>query len=133
MLHTFKDYCAFLFFKGATLKDPKGILLIQQTKNVQARQIRFQSIKEITKIAPNLRAYIFEAIKVENAALKIEFKKELAPIPVEFRKVIDKKPALKKAFNPLTPGRHRAYLFYFSSPKLSKHETRGSVSMWSIY
>ena len=121
LIHGFKEYCAFLFFKGALLNDPEGIL-IQQTKNVQsARQIRFTNVREIAKMEKSLKAYIYEAIEVERAGLKVKLKKtEDFTIPEEFQKRLDKKAALKKAFNALTPGRQRQYLFYFSQPKQSK-------------
>ncbi|MES1219085.1 MAG: DUF1801 domain-containing protein, partial [Bacteroidota bacterium] len=106
LIHGFKEYCALLFFKGALLNDPNGIL-IQQTKNVQAaRQIRFTTIKEIVKMEKILKAYIYEAIEVERAGLKVRLKKTSEyKIPEEFQKQLDKKPALKKAFDTLTPGR----------------------------
>jgi len=121
LIHGFKEYCAFLFFKGALLKDSKGIL-IQQTENVQsARQIRFTNVKEIVKIKSTLRAYIYEAVEVEEAGLKVDFKKTADfSIPEELQNKLDKKPALKKAFNALTPGRQRAYIFYFASAKQPK-------------
>lgn len=121
LIHAFKDYCAFLFFKGALLKDPEGIL-IQQTENVQsARQIRFTSVKEITKMKRTLKAYIYEAIEVEKAGLKVEMKKTTEfNVPEEFQKKLDKTPGLKKAFHALTPGRQRGYLLYFSQAKQSK-------------
>jgi len=121
LLHVFKEYCAMLFFKGALLKDTKGIL-VQQTKNVQAaRQVRFTNAKEITRLAPTLKAYIYEAIEVEKAGLKVNLKKtaELT-MPEEFKNRLNKNPALKKAFAALTPGRQRGYLLYFSSAKQSK-------------
>jgi uncharacterized protein YdeI (YjbR/CyaY-like superfamily) len=121
LIHGFKEYCALLFFKGALLKDAKGIL-IQQTKNVQAaRQIRFTSVREIVKLKPILKAYIYEAIEVEQAGLKVNLRKTTKfTIPEEFQKKLDKIHALKTAFNALTPGRQRAYLLYFSAPKQSK-------------
>ena len=121
LIHVFKGYCALLFFKGALLKDTKGIL-IQQTKNVQAaRQIRFTNVREIVKLEPVIKAYIYEAIEVEKAGLKVTLKKtEEYIIPEEFKKKLDKNAALKKAFEALTPGRQRAYIFHFSQPKQSK-------------
>ena len=121
MIHAFKEYCALLFFKGALLKDSKHIL-IQQTENVQAaRQIRFTNVGEIVKKEKVLKAYIYEAIEVEEAGLKVSFKetKEF-PMPEEFQKKLDKTSALKKAFYALTPGRQRGYLLYFSQAKQSK-------------
>jgi uncharacterized protein YdeI (YjbR/CyaY-like superfamily) len=121
VIHGFKEYCALLFFKGALLGDAKSIL-IQQTKNVQAaRQIRFTNVRDIDKLGKTLKAYIHAAIEVEKAGLKVKLKKTSDfPIPVEFRKKLDEIPALKTAFDALTPGRQRAYLFHFSSPKQSK-------------
>ena len=121
LLHGFKEYCALLFFKGALLNDPNSIL-IQQTENVQAaRQIRFTSSREIVKVEKILKAYIYEAIEVEKAGLKVNFKKTSEfKIPEEFQKQLNKSSALKKSFDALTPGRQRAYIFYFSQPKQSK-------------
>jgi uncharacterized protein YdeI (YjbR/CyaY-like superfamily) len=121
LIHVFKEYCAFLFFKGALLKDTKGIL-IQQTENVQAaRQIRFTNLAEITKLEKTLKAYIYEAVKVEETGLKVDFKKTKEfTMPEEFQRKLEKNPALKKSFSALTPGRQRGYLLYFSSAKQSK-------------
>ena len=118
LLHGFKDYCAVLFFKGALLKDPKGIL-IQQTANVQAaRQIRFTSVREIVAMKSTLKAYIREAVEVEKSGLEVDFKKTSEfKTPAEFQKKLDEDPALKTAFKALTPGRQRAYLLYFSAAK----------------
>jgi len=131
LIHGFKEYCAILFVKGALLKNTKGIL-IQQTKNVQsARQIRFTNVREIVKLKSVLKAYINEAIAVEKAGLKVNFKKTSEfSIPKEFQNKLDENLALKEAFYALTPGRQRAYLFYFSQPKLSKtREARVEKSM----
>jgi len=121
LIHGFKEYCALLFFKGALLKDAKGIL-IQQTKNVQsARQIRFTSAREIVKMKPILKTYIREAIEVERAGLKVPLKKTKEfGVPEEFQNKLSNDRALKKAFKTLTPGRQRGYLLYFSAPKQSK-------------
>jgi uncharacterized protein YdeI (YjbR/CyaY-like superfamily) len=121
LMHGFKEYCALLFMKGALLKDANGIL-IQQTENVQAaRQIRFTNVREIVKMETVLKSYIYEAIEVEKAGLKVNFKKTTEfKIPEEFRKKLDEIPALRTAFEALTPGRQRAYIVYFSAPKLSK-------------
>jgi uncharacterized protein YdeI (YjbR/CyaY-like superfamily) len=134
LIHEFKEYCAFLFFKGALLKDANGIL-VQQTENVQsARQIRFTNVQEIVEMEPTLKAYINEAIEVEKAGLKVDFKKITEYIiPEELQKKLDEIPALKTAFNALTPGRQRAYIFYFSAPKQSKtRESRIEKSMPQI-
>ena len=121
LIHGFKEYCALLFFKGALLNDPKGIL-IQQTKNVQvARQIRFTSADEIASMEPVLKSYIRQAIKVEKAGVKVPLKKTSEfKMPDEFRNVLDATPALKKAFYALTPGRQRGYILYFGDAKQSK-------------
>jgi len=121
LIHDFKDYCALLFHKGVLLKDTHNIL-IQQTENVQVgRQIRFTSLKEIKELAPVLKAYIYEAIEVEKAGLKVELKKTTEfNMPEEFEKKLNEDSALKTAFEALTPGRQRGYLLYFSSAKQSK-------------
>ena len=121
LIHSFKEYTALLFFKGALMKDPNGIL-IQQTENVQsARQIRFTSLKEITRSAKILKAYIQEAIAVEKSGQKVEFKETKEyPVPEELQIKFDELPALRDAFYALTPGRQRGYLLHFASPKLSK-------------
>jgi uncharacterized protein YdeI (YjbR/CyaY-like superfamily) len=121
LIHVFKEYCALLFFKGALLKDANGIL-IQQTENVQAgRQIRFTNLREIVEMEPILKAYIHEAIDVEKAGLKVNYKKATEfIIPEEFINKFEEVPGLQDAFDALTPGRQRAYILYFSSPKQSK-------------
>lgn len=134
LIHTFKEYCALLFFKGALLNDADGIL-IQQTENVQAaRQARFTGTREIIDRASVLKAYIYEAIEVEKAGLKVTLKKTPEfNMPEEFQKKLNKTPALKKAFEGLTPGRQRAYLLYFSAPKQSRtRESRIEKSMQQI-
>ena len=120
IIQGFKEYCALMFCKGALLRDPKGIL-IQQTKHVQAaRQIRFTNVREIVKMESILRAYIHEAIEAEKAGLKVHFKKNPEPIPEELQHKLDEIPALKTAFESLTPGRQRAYILYFTAAKHSK-------------
>jgi uncharacterized protein YdeI (YjbR/CyaY-like superfamily) len=121
LIHGFKDYCAILFFKGAIMEDPKGIL-IQQTKNVQsARQIRFTNLDQIVKLEPIIKAYVKEAVRVEKAGLKVALKKPTEyKMPDEFKRVLQSNRKLEKAFYALTPGRQRGYLLYFSSAKQSK-------------
>jgi uncharacterized protein YdeI (YjbR/CyaY-like superfamily) len=134
LIHVFKEYCALLFFKGSLLNDPGGIL-IQQTKNVQvARQIRFTSVQDIVKRKSMLKAYVYEAIEVEKAGLKVTLKTtEAFTMPDEFKDKLNKTPSLKKAFQALTPGRQRAYLLYFSAAKQSKtRESRIEKSMPDI-
>ena len=134
LIHGFKDYCALLFHKGALLQDSHGIL-IQQTENVQAaRQIRFTNVQEIIEMETILKAYIYEAIEVEKAGLEVNFKKATEfIIPEEFQSKLDEIPALKTAFDVLSPGRQRAYILYFSGPKQSKtRESRVEKSMQQI-
>ncbi|MGF9942835.1 YdeI family protein [Priestia megaterium] len=121
LIHGFKEYCALLFPKDALLQDSHG-LLIQQTENVQgARQIRFTNVQEIVEKEDILKAYIYEAIEVEKNGLKVEAKKpEELVIPEELQRKFDDTPALKTAFEALTPGRQRAYILYFSKAKQSK-------------
>ncbi|CAI8874144.1 DUF1801 domain-containing protein [Priestia megaterium] len=121
LIHGFKEYCALLFPKGSLLQDSHGIL-IQQTENVQgARQIRFTNVQEIVEKEAILKAYIYEAIEVEKAGLKVKAKKpEELIIPEELQHKFDEIPALKTAFTTLTPGRQRAYILYFSGAKQSK-------------
>src|SRR5437870_4725736 len=121
LIHGFKNYCALLFFKGALLKDAKGIL-VQQTENVQAaRQIRFTNVRAIVEMEHVLKTYIKEAIEVEKAGLEVNYKKTSEfVIPEEFQNRLDESPALKTAFAALTPGRQRGYILYFSAAKQSK-------------
>ncbi len=121
LIHDFKEYCAFLFFKGALLNDANGIL-VQQTENVQAaRQIRFTNVRDIVEMKTTLKAYIYEAMEVERAGLKVELKPTAEfVIPAEFQNKLDEIPALRTAFQALTPGRQRGYILFFSAPKQSK-------------
>lgn len=121
LIHGFKEYCALLFFKGALLHDTDSIL-VQQTANVQAaRQIRFTGLAQITGLAPVLKTYIYQAIEVEKAGLKVNLKTtdEFA-MPQEFQDKLEHIPVLKAAFEALTPGRQRAYLLHFAQPKQAK-------------
>ena len=134
LIHGFKEYCAILFVKGALLHDDQKIL-IQQTENVQAgRQIRFTDVREITAMEPVLKAYIHEAIEVEKAGLEVNFKKNTEYIiPEELQTQFTALPALKTAFEALTPGRQRAYILYFSAPKQAKtREARVEKSVQQI-
>ncbi|WP_088072522.1 YdeI/OmpD-associated family protein [Gottfriedia luciferensis] len=134
LIHGFKEYCAILFHKGSLLKDKNGIL-IQQTENVQAaRQIRFTDVQQIIEMEETIKEYIKEAIEVEKAGLKVDFKESKEyTIPEEFQNKLDEFPNLKAAFEALTPGRQRAYLLYFSAPKQSKtRESRVEKYMGQI-
>jgi Uncharacterized protein conserved in bacteria len=121
LIHGFKAYCAFLFIKGALLRDTNGVL-VRQTEHVQAgRQIRFADVRAIREMEPVLKAYIYEAVEAEKAGLEVNFEKNTEyRIPEELQNKFDEIPALKTAFEALTPGRQRAYIFYFSEPKQSK-------------
>lgn len=121
LIHYFKEYCAYLFFKGALMNDANGIL-IQQTENVQsARQVRFTSVAEIVELEPVLKAYIHEAIEIEKAGLKVEMKKTKDfAVAEEFQAKLDAMPVLKNAFEALTPGRQKGYLLYFAQAKQAK-------------
>lgn len=125
LIHVFKEYCALLFFKGALLQDTEAIL-VQQTENTQAtRQIRFTDVREIMDMETVIKTYIYEAIEVEKAGLKVPLKQTAEFItPDELQQKMDEIPALKTAFYALTPGRQRGYLLHFSAPKQS--QTRAS-------
>jgi uncharacterized protein YdeI (YjbR/CyaY-like superfamily) len=126
IIQGFKAYCALLFFKGVLMKDPKAILVKTGVNTIVGRQIRFTDVREVAKMQSTLKAYIYEAIAVEKAGLKVVVPKDAAlNFPAEFQKRLDENPALKTAFMALTPGRQRAYNFYFSGAKQSKtRETR---------
>jgi uncharacterized protein YdeI (YjbR/CyaY-like superfamily) len=120
LIHGFKEYCAVLFMKGALLKDAKG-LLVAPGKMQSGRQIRFTNVREITQMEPTLKAYIREAIEAEKSGLKVRHKTTAEfKVPEEFKEKLKEAPALKAAFDALTPGRQRGYLFYFSGAKQSK-------------
>jgi len=121
LIHVFKEYCAYLLFKGALMNDVHAIL-VQQSKNVQsARQIRFTNVSEVISLQKIIKEYLLQAIEIEKSGLKVELKKtEEYDITVEFEDKLSAMPALKKAFEKLTPGRRRAYLLFFSAPKQSK-------------
>ena len=118
IIQGFKEFCALLFCKGALLNDPNGIL--KKFGWQAARRIPFTNVREIVKMEPILKAYIYEAIEAEKAGLKVNFKTNPEPIPEELQKKLDEIPALKTAFAALTPGRQRGYILYFSAPKQSK-------------
>jgi uncharacterized protein YdeI (YjbR/CyaY-like superfamily) len=130
LISAFKEYCALTFFKGALLKDAHGILSKPGENSQAARLIRFTDVREIGRMEAILKAYIYEAIEVEKAGLKVDFKKSSEYImPEEFQNKLDKIPHLKTAFEALTPGRQRGYILYFSQPKQSR--TRESrIARW---
>src|SRR5437868_7174669 len=118
IIQGFKEFCALLFCKGALLNDPKGIL--KKFGWQAARRIPFTGVREIVEMELILKAYIHEAIEVEKAGLKVNFKQNPEPIPEEFQNKLGESPALKTAFEALTPGRQRGYILYFSGAKQSK-------------
>src|SRR5947199_4049850 len=127
IIQGFKEFCALLFCKGALLTDPKGIL--KKFGWQAARRIPFTNVREIVEMEPILNAYIHEAIETERAGLIVNFSMDTEPIPEELQKKLDEIPALKTAFEALTPGRQRGYVLYFSGAKQSK--TRESrVEKW---
>ncbi|KAF6659335.1 YdeI/OmpD-associated family protein [Paenibacillus polymyxa] len=134
IIQGFKEHCALMFFKGALLKDPNGILIKPGEDTQAGRQIRFTNVEEIVEMETILKAYIIEAVEVEKAGLKVDFKKNTELIfPEEFQAKLDENPALKTAFAALTPGRQRAYIMHFSAPKQSKtRESRIEKCMQDI-
>lgn len=133
IIQGFKNYFALLFFKGGIMKDPHHLLL-KMGENTQAgRQLRFENVQDILDKKQIIKDYIFEAIEIEERGEKVEIKKEAIPIPEEFQIKLNENPELKNAFESLTPGRQRGYLFYFSSPKQSKtRESRIEKSIPNI-
>src|SRR5881409_3893063 len=131
IIQGFKEFCALLFCKGALLTNPKGIL--KKFGWQAARRIPFTNVREIVEMEPILNAYIHEAIEAEKAGLEVNFKKNPEPIPEELQNKLDEIPALKTAFDALTPGRQRAYILYFSAAKQSKtRESRVEKCMQQI-
>ena len=131
IIQGFKEFCALMFCKGALLKDPNGIL--KEFGWQAARRIPFTNVREIVEMEPILKAYICEAIEAEKAGLKIRLKKKPEPIPKELQDKLDEIPALKAAFDGLTPGRQRGYILYFSAAKQSKtRESRVEKCMRQI-
>lgn len=121
LIHGFKDYCALLFHKGVLLKDTAQ-LLIQQTENVQSgRQLRFTHIGQIANLRETIANYIQEAVAIEKSGAKVNMRKtEDYPVPEEFTKALNEDKELQHAFLSLTPGRQKAYLFYFNQAKQAK-------------
>jgi uncharacterized protein YdeI (YjbR/CyaY-like superfamily) len=121
VLGPMKDSCAFAFFKGALLKDPHGVLTRPGQHSQSARWIKFTSTREIAEMKSVLKSYIREAIQIEKSGLKVKLKKTSdLKLPEEFQLMLDEFPDVKKAFEALTPGRQRAYIYHFSAPKQSK-------------
>jgi len=121
ILQEFKEYCAMMFFKGALLKDPQGILVKPGENSHAARQIRFTHVKQLQDLELTIKKYIQEAVEVEKAGLQVEVKKVSEyTMPKELLDKFEEIPKLKEAFESLTPGRQKAYILYFSKAKQSK-------------
>lgn len=133
IIQGFKDYFALLFFKGGLMKDSQN-LLVKMGENTQAgRQMRFENVQDILDKKSIIKDYIFEAVEIEERGEKVEIKREATPVPEEFQIRLNENPELKSAFESLTPGRQRAYLFHFSAPKQSKtRESRIEKSIPNI-
>ena len=133
IVSAFKDYCAVSFFKGSLLSDNNGILKKPGENSQATRYFKFTGVQEIIEMETILKAYVNEAIEVEKAGLKVDFKKNPEPIPEELQKRMDEDPVLKNAFEELTPGRQRGYILFFSAPKQSKtRESRINQSIGKI-
>ncbi|MFT3934837.1 MAG: YdeI/OmpD-associated family protein [Chitinophagaceae bacterium] len=117
VIQGFKAYCALLFFKGVLLKDADKVLVKTGENTKVGRQLRFDNVKEVQKLERTIKAYIYEAIEIEKAGLKVSVEAKKAAVPKEFQDAMKKKPAVKKAFEALTPGRQRAYLIFFANAK----------------
>jgi uncharacterized protein YdeI (YjbR/CyaY-like superfamily) len=121
LIQGFKGYCALLFNNGAVLKDPKGMLVKVGENTRIARQARFTDLADIETAAPVLRDYIEEAVEAARAGLEVDLDEaDATPVPAELQLRLDADPALRAAFEGLTPGRQREYLLYFSGAKQSK-------------
>ena len=120
MVTAMKDYACLAFFKGTLLKDEKGLLVAPGKSSQSSRQLRFTEVNDILQMEAMLKAYIYEALEVEKAGLKVQFKKNPEPIPRELQDKLDENPEFKTAFEALTPGRQRGYILHFSQPKQSK-------------
>ncbi|MCL4159798.1 UNVERIFIED_CONTAM: hypothetical protein GTU68_050933, partial [Idotea baltica] len=117
----FKEYCSLSFFKGVLLNDSDKILKKPGENTQSARLIKFTNVQEIIEMEADLKAYIYEAIEVEKAGLKVEMKKTTEySIPKALQTKLTENPDFKSAFEALTPGRQRGYLLHFSQPKQSK-------------
>jgi uncharacterized protein YdeI (YjbR/CyaY-like superfamily) len=123
VIQPFKACLGMMFFKGTLLKDPKKLLIANGPNSQAGRRFEFTSVAEITKLAPVIKAYVQEAMALEDTGQKVKFKKHPQTIPTELKKMFTQKPALKGAFQSLTPGRQRAYILHFSSAKQSATRT----------
>lgn len=123
IVSAFKDYAFISFFKGSLLKDSREMLVAPGKSSQAARQLRFTEVKDIFDKESQIKSYIQESIEIEKKGLKVQFKKDVEPIPDELQQKFEENPHFKKAFNKLTPGRQRGYLLHFSQPKQAKTRT----------
>jgi uncharacterized protein YdeI (YjbR/CyaY-like superfamily) len=119
IIQPFKNYLGLMFFKGTLLKDPKKVLIANGPNSQAAKRLEFKSVSDVTKQSSIIKAYIKEAIALEKSGQKVEFKKKPTAIPDELKSMFTKNAKLKKAFESLTPGRQRAYIFHFAGAKQS--------------
>ena len=119
MISAFKEYCSLNFFKGVLLKDEQSILVKQGESSQSARLVKFTDLNNLLDLSSALKNYIFESIENEKQNIKVEFKKNLEPVPQELEIIFKEQPLVKKAFYALTPGRQRGYLIHFAQPKQS--------------
>ena len=121
LVTAFKEFATISFFKGALLSDSQGLMAAPGDNSQAYRQLRFTSIDQILELEAEIRAYIFEAIEIEKAGLKINFaQKEELVYPEELTEILNKDARLKEAFENLTPGRQRGYILFFSAAKQSQ-------------
>jgi uncharacterized protein YdeI (YjbR/CyaY-like superfamily) len=121
VLGPLKESCAFAFFKGVLLKDVHGVLTRPGQHSQSTRWIKFTSVREIAEMKSILKAYIREAIEIEKSGTRVKLKKTSdLKKPEELELMLDEFPELRRAFESLTPGRQRAYIYHFSAPKQSK-------------
>lgn len=120
IIQPFRDRCAFMFFKGALLNDPDGLLERPGPNSHAARRMMFSTAEEVVRMEPRLRTLIAEAVEVENAGLKVPEKTDVAPIPDELVKMYEKVSGLQEAFRALTPGRQSGYILHFTNAKQAK-------------
>ena len=120
IISAFRDYCSISFFKGVLLNDTHGVLRKQGENTQASRLIKFANVKEVIKIEPILKTYIYQTVEVEKEGLKVKLKKNPEAIPEELQQKLEEDALLKSAFEALTPGRQRGYILYISAPKQSK-------------
>lgn len=120
IIQPFKDRCAFMFFKGALLNDPGGLLERPGPNSHAARRMMFSDVEEVVRLEPRLRVLISEATEVETAGMQVPGRKDPVPIPEELARMYEEIPGLEQAFGALTPGRQRGYILHFTSAKQAK-------------